>query len=216
MHDKLLLIQNALTLSSLGYLRDRTTDTISFRKHSDILSKIIIQHLIQSKDLIQQNITTPVDTATISRIEKPFIALPILRSGIALLNPFLETVSNARVGFAGLARDETTAVAHEYYWKIPEPQKNDVIVILDPMIATGGSMLSVLRRLRRDLDNEIRIASIIAARPGLTAIQNEFPEVSIITTAIDETLNSHKYIVPGLGDFGDRYFGTEQPLATQP
>lgn len=208
MHEKLLLIQTPLTAHALGHLRDSTTDVASFRKYADILTSALVQYSIQPKDLAQQNIVTPLDKAVVSRITRPFIALPILRSGIAMLASFLEIVNSARVGFAGLARDEATAEAHEYYWKFPSPQKEDVIVILDPMIATGGSVLSVLRRLRRDLDNEIRVVSIISSRPGVSAIQNEFPEVSIVTSAVDETLNAQKYIVPGLGDFGDRYFGT--------
>lgn len=209
MHDKLLLIQTPLTNNALGYLRNSATDVASFRKYADILTSTLVQYSIQPKDLVQQNIATPLDKTVVSRIVRPFIALPILRSGLSMLPAFLEICNTAKVGFAGLVRDETTAQAREYYWKIPKMERNDVIVILDPMIATGGSVLSVLRKLRIELDNEIRIVSIISSQPGITAVMNEFPEVSIVTAAVDGTLNAQKYIVPGLGDFGDRYFGTE-------
>jgi len=215
MPNKALVSQSPLVQDALGHLRDSKTTITEFRKYADVISKELTSYAIHTKDLTLHQITTPIQNTQVPLLTRTYIGLPILRSGLAMLPSFLDTTPASRVGFAGLARDEITAEAHEYYWKMPQIEKNDVIVILDPMIATGGSVLSVLRKLRKDLDNEIRVISIISSQPGITAIENEFPEVTIATSAIDPTLNAQKYIVPGLGDFGDRYFGTEQLLVPQ-
>ena len=209
MQNKILIVQTPLVQNSLSHLRDKVTIMSDFRKFADVISKDLVSYALHSNDMTQKTISTPLQNIEASFISRGFIALPILRSGLAMLPSFFTIAPQARVGFAGLARDEATAEAHEYYWKMPLIDRNDVIIILDPMIATGGSVLTVLRKLRKDLDNEIRIVSIISSLPGITAIKNEFPEVSVVTAAVDQTLNAQKYIVPGLGDFGDRYFGTE-------
>jgi uracil phosphoribosyltransferase len=108
----------------------------------------------------------------------------------------------------GLQRDEKTAVASEYYWKFPQLTKRSVVIVTDPMLATGGSILHLLRRVVKEPHKTIRIVCVIAAPEGIKAIHQEFPNVEIFTAAVDDHLNEQKYIVPGLGDYGDRYFGT--------
>ncbi len=112
------------------------------------------------------------------------------------------------MGVVGLQRDEKTAVASEYYWKLPKINENSVVIITDPMLATGGSLLHLLKKITPLKPKEIRIVCVMAAPEGIAAIRAEYPEVKIFTAAIDERLNEKKYIVPGLGDYGDRYFGT--------
>jgi len=120
----------------------------------------------------------------------------------------LELVPNTRVGFVGLERDEKTAIAKEYYWKIPTVTKNTVVMVVDPMLATGGSAIHVLKRIAAEKPKKLQLVSVIAAPEGIKAVNDLFPDVKIFTAAVDEKLNTQKYIVPGLGDYGDRYFGT--------
>jgi len=114
----------------------------------------------------------------------------------------------SKVGFVGLQRDEETAVASEYYWKLPPLTTESVVIITDPMLATGGSILHLLKVVSKEKIKELRVVCVIAAPEGIEAIHKEFPDVHIYTGSVDSHLNSKKYIVPGLGDYGDRYFGT--------
>ena len=137
--------------------------------------------------------------------------LPVIRSGLSLLPTFLKYYQNAKVGFVGLARDEETAQAHWYYKKLPALSGKEYIIILEPMLATGGTALLVLEELKNsgaDM-NKIIFVSVVCAPEGIEKINAEFPSVKIITVGVDSHLNDKKFIVPGLGDFGDRYFGTE-------
>jgi uracil phosphoribosyltransferase len=120
----------------------------------------------------------------------------------------LQLLPKSKVGFVGLQRDEKTAVASEYYWKLPPLSEESVVIITDPMLATGGSILHLLHTVSKEKIKELRIVCVIAAPEGIEAIHHEFPDVHIFTGAIDSHLNEKKYIVPGLGDYGDRYFGT--------
>jgi uracil phosphoribosyltransferase len=154
-------------------------------------------------------ITTPVKVETkTQRLADEVIVIPILRAGLAMLFGALQLLPKSKVGFVGLQRDEKTAIASEYYWKLPEIKENSVVIITDPMLATGGSLIHLLKKIAPLKPKEIRIVCVIAAPEGLAAIRQEFPEIKIFTAAIDEKLNEKKYIVPGLGDYGDRYFGT--------
>jgi uracil phosphoribosyltransferase len=140
-------------------------------------------------------------------VEHNLVVITILRAGLAMTSSAISLFPEASVGFAGLRRDEKTAIAEEYYWQIPKISASDIVLLLDPMLATGGSLLHVLRKL--ETTKNVRLITIISAPEGVAAIHNEFPNLPIYTAAVDEKLNDKKYIVPGLGDFGDRYFGTE-------
>lgn len=185
------VLENNNAAENLLRLRNRTTGIEEFRENAlkvaDSLVKFAVSDITYSKN---------------------FVVIAILRSALALLPASLKYLPSAKVGFAGLARDEKTAIAKEYYWKAPD-LKGKSILIPDPMLATGGSILHVLRKIKGEEPKEIRIASIVSAPEGVKAIQKEFPDVKIFTMALDEGLDSKKFIVPGLGDFGDRYFGTE-------
>lgn len=136
------------------------------------------------------------------------LIITILRAGLAMLEPAMQFFPNAPIGIAGIKRDEQTAVANEYYWNVPNIDQHTTILLLDPMLATGGSMLSVLEKIAKENPKEIRIVSVVSAPEGIKAIHTAFPNIHIFTAAVDSHLNDKKYIVPGLGDFGDRYFGT--------
>jgi uracil phosphoribosyltransferase len=137
------------------------------------------------------------------------IIIPILRAGIAMLRGALGALPNAKVGFVGLKRNEETAIAQEYYWNLPELTNNSTIIITDPMLATGGSAHHVLKRINPLPHESIRVVCVVAAPEGIAKVHQDFPDVRIFAAAVDKGLNDKKYILPGLGDYGDRYMGTE-------
>lgn len=205
------VVSNRIVQDALGYLRDKTTDTKTFRFYARRLITILMSEVLGDAEVSEMQVLTEFQKTAVKRITGGFVLLPILRAGIAMLEPAMELLPYAGVGFAGLARDEKTAVAYEYYWKVPLI-KGKTVLILDPMLATGGSILHVLKKLREIDQNprEIRIISIVCAPEGIKVIHKEFPEVRIFTPAVDKGLTASKFILPGLGDFGDRFFGTEE------
>jgi uracil phosphoribosyltransferase len=192
-------------------LRDKNSSRPVFRQAAHRLAQILAHEAAEHLATAQTKVQTPVGTATGTQLTRPIVLVPILRSGITLLPAFLEFFTDATVGVVGLKRDETTAVAHWYYENFPPLKGNEQIIILDPMIATGGTGTEVLAHLakRGVTQDRILFASIICAPEGLKVIRDQFPDITIITASIDDHLNATKFIVPGLGDFGDRYFGTE-------
>lgn len=192
-------------------LRDKNSSRSVFRQTAHKLAHILAHEAAQHVATTQKKVQTPLATANGVQFERPIVLVPILRSGITLLPAFLDFFTDATVGVVGLKRDETTAVAHWYYKNFPPMTGQEQIIILDPMIATGGTGVEVLAHLTQAgiPQNRILFASIICAPEGLAVIRAQFPDITIITCALDEHLNATKFIVPGLGDFGDRYFGTE-------
>lgn len=206
--DTLHIVDHPFITDSLAHLRDKNTELKKFRYHSDQLCKLLFAEAIRGLDFRQETVETPLESTAVQKLADEVIIVPVLRSGIAMLFSALEFLPKSRVGFAGLARDEKTAIASEYYWKLPPITPRSVVIVTDPMLATGGSILHVLRRVTQEQAKEVRIVCVLAAPEGLKAVQAEFPAVHIFTAAVDDHLNQQKYIVPGLGDYGDRYFGT--------
>ncbi len=202
------IVDHPFAVDSLSHLRDRDTKLQKFRHHSDKLCQLLFSEAVRGLDFREEQIQTPLTSIMVSKLADEVIVVPVLRSGIAMLFGAMQLLPKSKVGFVGLARDEKTAVASEYYWKLPPITPQSVVIVTDPMLATGGSLLHLLRRVIKENPKEIRIVCVIAAPEGITAIQAEFPNVQITTAAVDVKLNDQKYIVPGLGDYGDRYFGT--------
>jgi uracil phosphoribosyltransferase len=173
-----------------------------------MLCRLLFAEAIRGLDFKKVQIETPLQKITSVKLADEIVVVPVLRSGICMLFGALELLPKSKVGFVGLQRDEETAIASEYYWKLPALGKHSVVVVTDPMLATGGSILHLLRRVSKEQCKEMRVVCVIAAPEGINAIHQEFPDVQIFTAAIDTHLNDKKYIVPGLGDYGDRYFGT--------
>ncbi len=184
------ILNDSSTADCLAHLRNRHLDMARFREYAGKIADSLIEQSLVGVDLAES-----------------FVVIAILRSAIAMLPAALKFVPDSKVGFAGLARDKITAVAKEYYWKVPSIE-GKAVLIPDPMLATGGSILHVLRKIESENPKEIRIINIICAPEGIEAIHKEFPDVKIFTAAVDKGLDNKKIIVPGLGDFGDRYFGT--------
>lgn len=202
------LIDHPLIKHSLSILRDKNTDTETFRRHTAIVSQIIIMEASRKCKLTKKTIETPIAETIGYEIYRSMVFVPVLRAGISMLVPARDFLPWTPVGFIGLERDEKTAVAHQYYQKFPDNIEKKLILVLDPMLATGGSVSDTIRRLKEKGSKRIALACIVAAPEGIMRINKEHPDVMIYTSAIDDHLNEKKYIVPGLGDFGDRYFGT--------
>lgn len=202
------IIDHPFIQDSLTHLRDKNTDVDKYRRHSDRLCRLLFAEAIRGLDFKSVEIDTPLETINSKKLADEIVIVPVLRSGIAMLFGAMDLLPKSKIGFVGLARDEKTAVASEYYWKLPKLTAHSVVIVTDPMLATGGSLLHLLRRVSKESLKEMRVVCVIAAPEGIKAIHDEFPQVSIFTAAVDDHLNEQKYIVPGLGDYGDRYFGT--------
>ncbi|MDP3940737.1 MAG: uracil phosphoribosyltransferase [bacterium] len=195
-----------LVADLLTILRDKQTGIREFRSTAEQISSLLITDASGDLSLSTKAIETPLTKMHAPVLSENIVLFTILRAGLAMLHPAMKLFPSAEVGFAGLRRNEQTAIAEEYYWKMPTITKNSLVFLLDPMLATGGSALCVLRKIKQA--KEIRLVTIISAPEGITAIHSAFPNVRIYTGAVDQKLNARKYIVPGLGDFGDLYFGT--------
>ncbi len=206
--QNVVVVVHPFITDSLAHLRDKNTEIKKFRHHSDQLCQLLFAEAIRGLDFSEEEIETPLARTKVKKLKDEVIIVPVLRSGIAMLFSAIEFLPKSKVGFVGLARDEKTAVAEEYYWKLPPITKNSVVIVTDPMLATGGSILHVLRRVSKENPKEIRVVCVVSAPEGLKLIEKEFPHIKIFTAAVDDHLNDIKYIVPGLGDYGDRYFGT--------
>ena len=156
----------------------------------------------------EHTVTTPLGPASGRRVHRDVVLVPVLRAGLGMLPGMLELVPGARVGHIGLQRDEVTAHATQYYSKLPPRLNDSYVLMIEPMLATGGSAVAALQLLRAAGARHIRLVCIVAAPEGIAAVEKAHPDIPIFTPVIDERLNDHKFIVPGLGDFGDRLYGT--------
>lgn len=206
--SRVTIVDHPFVIDSLSHLRDKQTKVDKFRRHSDRICTLLFAEAIRGLDFQTVSIETPLKAMQTQKLADEVVVVPVLRSGICMLFGALELLPKSKIGFVGLERDEKTAVASEYYWKLPKITPSSVVIVTDPMLATGGSILHLLRRVAQEKPKQIRVVSVIAAPEGIAAIHQEFPEVEIFVGSVDESLNDQKYIVPGLGDYGDRYFGT--------
>ncbi len=202
------VIRHALASHALAVLRNADTPTAIFRWHSDQIAELLIAEATRDLATREYEVKTPLTTTRGEKLANPLVAVPVLRSGIALVGAIQRMLPDTVVGFIGLERDEETAKARLYYEKIPPDLAGNPVLVLDPMLATGGSMSDTLRHVRHQGARDITAICVVAAPEGIRRINNEHPEVRIFTAAIDSHLDDNWYIVPGLGDYGDRYFNT--------
>lgn len=206
---KVYVIDHPLIVDSLTHLRDKYVDIGKFRRHSDQLCRLLFAEAIRGLDFEEVKVTTPLEIDTkCKKLKDEIIVVAKLRSGLAMMLGALKLLPKSKMGFAGLERDEEMALAKEYYWEIPKIRKNSVVIITDPMLATGGTILHILEKIHKEKPKRMRIVCIVAAPEGIRKIRKKFPQVEIFTAAIDSHLNEAKFIVPGIGDYGDRYCGT--------
>jgi uracil phosphoribosyltransferase len=195
---------------SLVGLRDRETEPEEFRELTRKLITLLVYEATADLPVRHGTVQTPLTQAAATFVEDEVVAIPVLRAGLGLLGPVLELLPRVSVGYIGLERDEETAVARIYYNKLPK-LAGKVPMLLDPMLATGGSAAQALDLIKEAGGRNPRMLCVVAAPEGVRVLEQRHPEVRIYTAALDAGLNDRAYIVPGLGDFGDRLFGTGQP-----
>ncbi|TMD51526.1 MAG: uracil phosphoribosyltransferase [Chloroflexi bacterium] len=188
-------------------LRDKRTPPDEFRSLSRKVISLLLYEATADLPVHQDRVETPLGPAEVEIVEKEVVAVPVLRAGLGLLGPVLELLPKVSVGYIGLERDEETAVARIYYNKLP-PLKGKVPLLLDPMLATGGSGARAIDLIKEAGGEDCRFVCVVAAPEGVRVVEERHPEVKIFAAALDQGLNDRAYIVPGLGDFGDRLFGT--------
>jgi uracil phosphoribosyltransferase len=196
-----------LVADCLAGLRDARTPPDEFRVLSNKIIALLVYEATADLPTRQATVTTPLREAAATLIDAEVVAIPVLRAGLGLLGPVLELLPRVSVGYIGLERDEETAVARIYYQKLPR-MEGKVPLLLDPMLATGGSGATALDLIKEAGGRDARMICVVAAPEGVEAITGRHPDVWIFTAALDESLNDRAYIVPGLGDYGDRLFGT--------
>jgi uracil phosphoribosyltransferase len=202
------VVEHPLVEDALADLRDSRTPAQEFRRLARRVSLLLAAVATGDLPLADDAVETPLETARVRRVASRVVTVPVLRAGLGMLDAFLEVVPRAEVGYFGLERNEETAQARRYYEKVPRDLGGAVVFLLDPMLATGGSAAMAVDGLHGLGARDVRLLSIVAAPEGVRYLQEQFPDTLIFTAAVDRELNDRKYILPGLGDFGDRLFRT--------
>jgi uracil phosphoribosyltransferase len=193
---------------AMASLRDKATPCAEFRALARRVSLLLVAEATRDLVAAETFVETPLERAAVKRLTVRIVAVPVLRAGLGMLDAFLELVPSAQVGYFGLERNEETAVARRYYEKVPKDLGTATTFLLDPMLATGGSAALALEGLRGLGARQVRLLSIVVAPEGVALLEKQVPDAVIYAAALDRGLNDRKYILPGLGDFGDRLFKT--------
>ncbi len=210
MTEHLTVVDHPLVQHKLSIMRDKDTSTAGFRQLLREISHLLAYEVTRELEMTTKRIETPLQP-----IDAPILAgkklalISILRAGNGLLDGILELIPSARVGFVGLYRDEETLKPVQYYFKVPESLDDRLVIAVDPMLATGNSSVAAIDLLKEAGATNIRFLCLLAAPEGVARMKEAHPDVPIVTASVDERLNDHGYIVPGLGDAGDRMFGTK-------
>jgi uracil phosphoribosyltransferase len=202
------IVHHPLAHDALVTLRDKRTAPEQFRQAANRISVLLVAEALRDMPTADTTVETPLGPAAGRRVGQDLVVVPVLRAGMGMLDAVLELVPSARVGHIGLQRDEMTAVASQYYSKLPSALGASCVLMIDPMLATGGSAVAALDLLQQSGARSVRLVCIVAAPEGVALVERRHPDVHIYTPVVDRELDAHKYIVPGLGDFGDRLYGT--------
>jgi uracil phosphoribosyltransferase len=202
------IVQHPLVHDTLMSLRDTRTSPSEFRRLATRISLLLATEATRDIPTVETAVETPLGQAPARRVTGDVVVVPVLRAGLGMLDAVLTLLPGARVGHLGLQRDELTAIASQYYSRLPQRLDDSYVLMIDPMLATGGSARAGLDVLHAAGARNIRIICIVAAPEGVEVVAERYPHVAIYTPVVDERLNAHKFIVPGLGDFGDRLYGT--------
>lgn len=192
----------------LAIIRDEETGHKRFRELATEITQFLCYEALKNVRTREVTVRTPVAEATCRKIDTDIVVIPILRAGVGMLDGILDLLPTARVGFVGLYRDEETKDPVSYYDKLPHQVKGGTCIIIDPMVATGGSTIAAIDLLKHEGATNIVVVCIVTCPEGLAAVHGAHPDVTVYTAAVDDHLNENKYIVPGLGDAGDRLYGT--------
>lgn len=206
--SKVVEIDHPVVKRYLSILRDKNTETAAFRRAMSTIGTVLAYQALTNLPLKEYDVETPIKTTKGYKPKTEVFVIPILRAGLSLVDGIVNFMPDAKVGHIGVYRDEETHEPVNYYHNFPGGLKDAFTLVVDPMLATGGTASHALKFLNENGADNIRFVCLIAAPEGIERLQNDHPDVPIITAAIDEKLNENAFIVPGLGDAGDRYFGT--------
>ncbi len=209
MQQNVFVIDHPLVRHKLTLMRRKDTSTPDFRRLMREIGALLAYEVTRDLPLVDREIETPVAAMRAQVLAgKEVCLVSILRAGSGILDGMLELLPSARVGHIGLYRDPQTLVAVEYYYKVPQDLRDRMVIVVDPMLATGNSAVAAVQRLKDSGAGSIKFVCVVAAPEGVAAFNEAHPDVAVFTAAVDERLNDHGYIVPGLGDAGDRLYGT--------
>lgn len=204
------ILKNSLIEHKLSIIRDKNTGTKEFREIISEIATLLCYEAMSDAELEEVEIETPICKTKAHKLnENKYAFVPILRAGTGMLDGLIKAIPNAKIGHVGLYRDEETHEPVRYFYKMPKDIASREVIVLDPMLATGGSACDTITMLKQDGVKKIKFLCIIAAPEGIQKIENLHPDVKVYTASVDEKLNENAYIVPGLGDAGDRIFGTK-------
>lgn len=204
------ILNHPLVTHKLSILRDKNTGTKEFREIVGELSEFLCYEALKDAELEECEIETPLLKMKTRKLnENKYAFIPILRAGMGMIDGVLNVIPNAKIGHIGLYRDKTTLEPHKYYYKVPKDIANREVIVVDPMLATGGSACDAIQMIKADGVKKIKFLCMIAAPEGIKRLQTEHPDIQIYVASLDEKLNDKGYILPGLGDAGDRIFGTK-------
>ena len=203
------LVDHPLLAHKLGILRDKRTRSKEFRELASEITMLLTYEAMKDVKTREVNVETPLERTACRHVDENIVVVPILRAGVGMLEAMLKLLPEAKIGFLGIYRDHETSLPVTYFEKLPECMPETHAVIVDPMLATGGSLIKAVELLRQKGYQRIKIISIIASPEGIATVEATCPDVAIYTGCIDRCLNDRNYILPGLGDAGNRLFGTE-------
>jgi uracil phosphoribosyltransferase len=207
---RLTVVEHPLIQHKLGYLRDKETPTVHFRKLANEITLLLTYEATKDMPTEGAEVETPLERMTVQRISGKKVAVcPVLRAGVGMLDGVLSLVSSARVGFVGMYRDEETLEPVQYYLKLPDDLAERDAIVLDPMLATGHSSCAAIGAVKAAGAQSVTLVCIVAAPSGVEEVHEHHPDVHIVCAAVDRGLNERGFIVPGLGDAGDRLYGTK-------
>ena len=204
------VLNHPLITHKLAILRDINTGTKEFRELVGEISTLLVYEAMKDAKLEEVTIETPLEKMTTGKLnEDNYAVVPILRAGMGMVDGIINVIPNAKIGHIGLYRDEETFQPVEYYYKMPEGIDQRTVLVIDPMLATGGSASATISRLKQDGVAKVKLLCIVAAPAGIKCIEEDHPDVEIFCATVDRELNDTAYILPGLGDAGDRVYGTK-------
>lgn len=204
------ILNHPLIDHKLTIMRDKETGTKEFRQNLDEIAMLMAYEVTKGLPVKNIEIVTPICPMTGKKLVRPVVLVPILRAGLGLVDGFKTVIPTAKVGHIGMARNEETLEPEEYYAKFPSCLADADVIVVDPMLATGGSASAAIRNIKKRGARYIKLACLVAAPEGIEVIEKDHPDVDLVVAALDEKLNDKGYIVPGLGDAGDRLFGTDK------
>ncbi|MBQ9032231.1 MAG: uracil phosphoribosyltransferase [Parasporobacterium sp.] len=205
----LTVLNHSLIKHKISIMRNKDTSTYIFKQNLDEIAKLMAYEVTRDIPIKEKTIETPICQTVGYEVDQPLVLVPILRAGIGLVDGFRDIIPTAKIGHIGMYRDEKTLEPIEYYARFPKCMPESIVIVTDPMLATGGSASAAITNIKKRGAKKILLVCLVGAPEGVERIQKDHPDVDITLAALDEGLNERGYIVPGLGDAGDRLFGTD-------